>query len=388
MIQPDEYALIHSALDTAHLDRVPEVPNSGIELRDDVLFFDRSVTVGQQVREISFAELNKRWVEHAPRTDLFIDGLANGVAFSSQTLMRIGTPSTSQRTLSQMMALDWGQTSIADISPAVGPIAHIPVRILKSERSQLHRYRVVVEGDHYEFDDPDGSAWTHVGDDDAQNVWSYYSVAVPSPGIGAGETILVEKTPPLTLPGDISIGTPSAVNPAYFGTNADGTPGNYPLLLPVKLKSGNLAGIAWTGQSSVRITGSDRAFDQAVDLSAHEGIIEYFAVFTLSSPSSTRMGFTSTGPQDAVVTTIHQDHRTASPLVLAAPRYASNAQNGILLITQPFYDGNGKVGDLKLYAVRDSGSDELTVDFVFDRTTGSGSASFACTLYAYYTIVR
>ena len=74
--------------------------------------------------------------------------------------------------------------------------------------------------------------------------------------------------------------------------------------------------------------------------------------------------------------------------MLAAPRYASNAQNGILLITQPFYDGNGKVGDLKLYAVRDSGSDELTVDFVFDRTTGSGSASFACTLYAYYTIVR
>ena len=118
----------------------------------------------------------------------FSDGLTGGGYASNQSMMRIGRPRPAAPNLTTMVNnIDWGQTSIADVTPRQvdgSGRTYIPVRILKTEKRFLSRYQVVA-GDAGDEVYIAGGDWTFVGDDDADNDWSYYIAIVPNPGLPA-----------------------------------------------------------------------------------------------------------------------------------------------------------------------------------------------------------
>ena len=61
IINAAEYAKINSAIDGADLHNTPALFNSSLQSEDAVLLDDASVTSGSELKEISIAELDKRW---------------------------------------------------------------------------------------------------------------------------------------------------------------------------------------------------------------------------------------------------------------------------------------------------------------------------------------
>lgn len=61
ILMPAEYALIHSAVQGADLHSTSQLTAASLQDEDAVLLDDASVTVGSELKEISFSELDKRW---------------------------------------------------------------------------------------------------------------------------------------------------------------------------------------------------------------------------------------------------------------------------------------------------------------------------------------
>lgn len=159
-----------------------------------------------------------------------------------------------------------------------------------------------------------------------------------------------------------------------------GTGGSSARISATELMDGPGVGLGIAGSSTDR-TGNFGSFTTNLDLDETDnqhGIIEVEATVTISSASSTTLGF------DQVTASPDRENRQTGfafvSTVRAADEYSRTSVTGVSVASWTVYNGSATLGVLTLYLERATGTNNLGYSIRWDGQSGSLSWSFGITL--------
>ena len=376
IINAAEYAKINSAIDGADLHNTPALFNSSLQSEDAVLLDDASVTSGSELKEISIAELDKRWGDDntgpVPLTRLPED--TQIVSRAVQSGGNRPWPDDNIQFCGPIRANAYAAGDVAAISrdeqnrcgasaTRVDGVRIAPAYFVMRFNAAAYPNQpdlTDVPNLRAGYNDPEGGEapvvpndLTALGSATSGATWWYFATGVDD--LPAGQTgVRVEIDEPTTLDLDLA---PDTVVPADLkfaaGDRANGRAitilnenefSSQIITDSRTLHDGPLIGISVTSAGSTVRTNNINLTNGLNTQSEPHGIVSGAWTLTLGSRSNTNTFFHN----ESVTITV--PFTTTIDAIAREPRYNGSDQLGYILATTDILVGSTQIGDATLRA--------------------------------------
>ena len=390
IIHPAEYAKINAAIDGATLHNTPMVANQHIAGADAVLFDDASVSVGSQLREITFDQLDERWVNEGDAAGGSLSSVAHDDTLqgsgTSSSELRVTTPlnkvgsdfihhgleGDGQTQQSGLIAQhlgdkpnasqleDYTYTTFYDPGPRYTD-EWIGIRIPIADKARVDHYEVYVSesdgGNRYAV--YTGDTWEWIAD---SNGYARYTLEIADKPSGQG--LSVWKYQKLGIDGDdvaIDYNKLDNLPPQHDGR---------------ELIQGNITGVVVTGLNANSAVSRTNLTEQLNIQTEPHGVL-----LSLLTPTPT--GFTAT---DIRFSQSEYDGETTIESVARAPPYATTTSSfGRTLVYADLMKGPTAAGRVVVKLAHDASGDTfLTAQYLATRghsLADSGSITLQLELF-------
>ena len=371
IINAAEYAKINSAIDGADLHNTPALFNSSLASDDAVLLDDASVTSGSELKEISIAELDKRWKQTTDSGSVPLSHLPANTQIVSRAVQSGGNrpwPDNNIQFCGPPRLTRYSQSDIATIAASCGTSTTRTSGFLMTPAYFVMRFRITAYPNQPSLTDvpklragysdtESGLApvvpgdLTTLGSSDG---WWYFETSARLPAAVPG--FVVEIDEPTTLDLDLA---PNTVTPADLrfapGANQDGRAitiendnefGSQFINDTRQLYNGPLTGIPVTNATGTSALARNNLTESLNLNSEPHGIIAGAWTPSLATRSSNSITFHNS------TDTITVNFTSTIEAIAREPIYNGSNQFGYILATTDILFGATQLGDAVLYAAR------------------------------------